>query len=110
VLVHGTVVALHSPKQLWFQFGWGFATIFIVTQMHGLGLSRTVRWLIGTAYAVSLAAVVVLLGPGKLAVLPRVPAAEYAGVFVVASLLAVGLWVATRVRPRPHPIGDLRGR
>lgn len=101
VLVHGTVVALHSPKQLWFQFGWGFATIFIVTQMHGLGLSRAVKWLIGSVYAASLVVVVALLGPGKLAVLPRVPAAEYVGVFVLAGLLALGLWAVRRVRSTP---------
>ncbi|GIH11513.1 hypothetical protein Rhe02_95800 [Rhizocola hellebori] len=103
VLFHGTIVALNSPKQLWFQFGWGFATIFIVTQMHGLGLSRGVKWAIAGAYAGSLAVVVALLGPGKLAVLPRVPAAEYAGVFVLATLFAVGLWIARRVRSVDAP-------
>lgn len=101
VLVHGTVVALHSPKQLWFQFGWGFATIFVVTQMHGLGLPGKVKWLIGGAYAASIAVVASLLGPGRLAVLPRIPAAEYLGVFVLAALLAIGLWVARLVTRRP---------
>jgi hypothetical protein len=96
VLVQGAVVALHSPKQLWFRLGWGFATIFIVTQMHGLSLSKAVKWLAAAAYAVSPAVVVAVLGPGKLVVLPRVPAAEYAGVFVLAALLAAGLWIARR--------------
>jgi hypothetical protein len=45
---------------------------------------------------VSPAGVVAVLGPGKLVVLPRVPAAEYAGVFVLAALLAAGLWIARR--------------
>lgn len=98
VLFHGAIVALNSPKQLWFQFGWGFATIFVVTQMHGLGLSRTVRWLIGGAYVGSVALVVSQLGVAKLAVLPRVPGAEYLGVFVLAAIFAIGLWIARKVR------------
>jgi hypothetical protein len=105
VLVHGTIVALNSPKQLWFQFGWGFAAIFVVTQMHGLGLSRRIKWIIGALYAGSIVAVVYLLGPEKLAVLPRVPAAEYVGVFILAALLALGLWIARRLRGPREPRG-----
>jgi hypothetical protein len=100
VLFHGVIVALNSPKQLWFMFGWGFATIFVVTQMHGLGLSKLVRWLIGGAFVVSAGVVAALLGPDKLAALPRIPAAEYLGVFILAALFAAGLWLARRLRGR----------
>ncbi|MEU8075543.1 hypothetical protein AB0B31_08825 [Catellatospora citrea] len=106
VLFHGAVVALNSPKQLWFQFGWGFATIFVVTQMHGLSLSRRVRWLIGLTYVGSVGLVVSQLGTAKLATLPRVPAAEYAGVFILAAIFAAGLWTARRVGSRRTPVAE----
>lgn len=107
VLFHGAVVALNSPKQLWFQFGWGFATIFVVTQMHGLGLPRWAKWLIGLGYAGSAGLVVSQLGLPKLAQLPRVPVAEYAGVFILAALFALGLWIARRARRDPSPEGPV---
>ncbi|BCJ76763.1 hypothetical protein CS0771_63070 [Catellatospora sp. IY07-71] len=105
VLFHGAIVALNSPKQLWFQFGWGFATIFVITQMHGLGLPRWAKWLIGSAYVVSAGVVVSLIGPHKLAELPRVPAAEYVGVFILAAFFALALWIARRLRPTPSGAG-----
>ncbi|GAA0905716.1 hypothetical protein [Virgisporangium aurantiacum] len=98
VLFHGFLVALNSPKQLWFQFGWGFATVFVVTQMHGLGWPRWAQWATGIGYVVSVAAVVAWYGTERLAQLPRVPVAEYALVFVLAGLIAGGLAVTRRVR------------
>jgi hypothetical protein len=100
VLFHGAIVALNSPKQLWFQFGWGFATIFVITQMHGLGLPRWTKWLIGLAYVGSAGFIVSQLGTPALGQLPRVPAAEYVGVFILAAIFAIGLWIARLVRPR----------
>jgi hypothetical protein len=38
VLAHGTIVAVVGGQRLWPMFMFGFAGIFIVTQMHGLGL------------------------------------------------------------------------
>jgi hypothetical protein len=98
VLFHGFLVALNSPKQLWFQFGWGFATIFVVTQMHGLGWPRWARWTTGVAYVLSVCAVVAWFGTDRLAELPRVPVAEYVAVFVLAGLFAAGLAVARATR------------
>jgi hypothetical protein len=107
VLVHGTLVAISSPKQLWFQFAWGFGAIFVVTQMHGLGLPRWSKWTIGLGYVASVAGLVALLGTERLAQLPRVPIAEYAGVFVLAALFAAGLAIARRgVRRAGRPDGE----
>lgn len=36
VLVHGTAVALTQGEGFWSMFFFGFAGIFIITQMHGL--------------------------------------------------------------------------
>jgi hypothetical protein len=105
VLFHGFLVALNSPKQLWFQFGWGFATIFVVTQMHGLGWPRWAKWTTGIGYVVSVAAVVAWYGTDRLAQLPRVPVAEYALVFVLAGLIAGALAIArTLGKRRPEKV------
>jgi hypothetical protein len=106
VLVHGTLVAANSPKQSWFQFAWGFGAIFVVTQMHGLGLPRWSKWTIGLGYVVSAAGVIALLGTDRLAQLPRVPVAEYAGVFVLAALFAGGLAIARRLQRPARPAPD----
>ncbi|WP_186315560.1 hypothetical protein [Catellatospora sichuanensis] len=103
VLFHGAIVALNSPKQLWFQFGWGFATIFVITQMHGLGLPRWTKWVIGLAYVGSAGLVISQLGTRALGQLPRVPAAEYAGVFILAAIFALGLWIARLAGARRIP-------
>ena len=46
VLLHGAIVAWMSiENQSWEQFAFGFALIFLVTQMHGLGWTARARWL-----------------------------------------------------------------
>jgi hypothetical protein len=53
VLFHGAVVAwLAIDDQSWEMFFFGFAAIFVITQMHGLGLGAGARWLIGLGYLV----------------------------------------------------------
>ena len=39
VLVHGTLVAMSNAPNFWQMFCFGFAGLFVITQMHGLGLS-----------------------------------------------------------------------
>lgn len=102
VLVHGTLVAVMQagPSGFWPMFFFGFAGIFIITQMHGLGLSRAVRWLLTGLYVA--AAVWVYSGRGWLQLneIIRIPLIEYLAVFVLAGLIwLVGLVVA-RLRPR----------
>ena len=38
VLIHGTLVAVMQGNGIWPMFAFGFAGIFVMTQMHGLGL------------------------------------------------------------------------
>lgn len=45
VLFHGTTVAILQGTGIWSMFFFGFATMFIVTQMYGLNLSK--KWKIG---------------------------------------------------------------
>lgn len=61
VVVHGTMVAYvthlsddpagGTPAQFFF----GFMGIFIITQMHGLGLSKNTRWIFAAAYMAAVA-------------------------------------------------------
>lgn len=102
VLVHGTLVAVFQGYDIWPMFAFGFAGMFVITQMHGLGLSRAVRWLIGLGYIAAVA--VVYSGRGLVALneLVRIPFIEYLVMFVMAALVWLGFWVADRLQ-------DLRG-
>lgn len=57
VLPHGVLVALsgHQNPSPWRMFGFGFGTVFIVTQMHGLGLDW---WTRGCFFAIYVVAVI----------------------------------------------------
>lgn len=52
VVMHGAYVAWQN-SQHWPRFFAGFLGMFVITQMHGLGLSVRTRWLIGGAYVLS---------------------------------------------------------
>jgi len=96
--VHGTLVAIFQGQGLWPMFAFGFAGIFILTQMHGLGWSRLVRWLVAGMYVA--AAVIIYSSRGwiQLNEIIRIPLIEYLLVFVLAGLIALGLWIAGRFR------------
>jgi hypothetical protein len=97
VLVHGTTVAIFQGGDIWRMFFFGFAAMFVVTQMHGLNLSRLTRWLIGLGYG---AAVIVVYNAEWSAVneIIRIPVIEYAVAFLMAGLVALGFWVADRFK------------
>lgn len=54
VLIHGVTVALIAGQEFWTMFAFGFLLIFILTQMHGIGLSAKQRWLLGFGFVVAL--------------------------------------------------------
>ncbi|MEJ5199935.1 MAG: hypothetical protein WHX53_13510 [Anaerolineae bacterium] len=97
VLVHGTLVAVMQGNGMWPMFFFGFAGIFVITQMHGLGLPKWAKWLI---LAVFVALVLVVYNGQwvRLNEIIRIPLIEYLAVFVVAGLISGGLWVARRIR------------
>ena len=98
VVVHGTMVAYigtlsgnaegGTPAQFFF----GFITVFIITQMHGLGLSKTMRWFFAALY---LAAIGVYYSSAwsTIAEVPRIAAIEYVGVVVIAIII----WLLMRL-------------
>lgn len=103
VLIHGTLVALMQagPGGFWPMFFFGFMGIFIITQMHGLGLSRLTRWVLFGLYAGGVAWVYSMRGWGKLDEIIRIPLIDYILVFVLAALIWLVLWIVRRFRSLP---------
>ena len=98
VLAHGALVAFQQGNNLWPMFAFGFGGIFILTQMHGLGLSWRVRWVL-TAVYVGLALMVYNGRWAGLNEIIRIPVIEYLAVGVLALLMGGGLWVYRRLQP-----------
>ena len=97
VLIHGALVAVMQGNGIWPMFAFGFGGIFIVTQMHGLGLSRLVRGVLLAVYI----GLVLLVYNGRWAALNeiiRIPVIDYLAVLILAGLFGLGLWVARLVR------------
>jgi hypothetical protein len=99
VAVHGTLVAVLQGAGLWPMFFFGFAGIFVITQMHGIGLPRWAKWLI---LAVFIALVLVVYNGrwARLNEIIRIPLIEYLAVFVFAGLIGGGLWLVRRIQGR----------
>ncbi len=98
VVVHGTVVALMHGGGQWGQFLFGFLAIFVITQMHGLGLSRWLRWAFIAAYVGAIGVVYSgVRGWSNIVEVPRVPMVEYALVFIIGGAVWLGLWAAARL-------------
>ena len=75
-------------------FAFGFGGIFVLTQIHGLRLSKAVRWGILAAYLT--AAVLVynfIFGIQNIHQITWIPFIEYLGVFVFSLLVGLGLRV-----------------
>jgi hypothetical protein len=100
VVVHGTIVALMHGNGQWGQFLFGFLAMFIITQMHGLGLSKWLRWAFLAAY-IGAIALVYVAGVGRgmenIAEVPRVPAVEYALVFMIGAIVWLGIWMIAKL-------------
>lgn len=96
VLIHGVTVALVAGQAFWPMFFFGFAAIFIVTQMHGLGWSRLVRGLILFAFVGGVVAVYSERGWANLNEIARIPVIDYLLVVIVGG--AIVAW--KRFRPK----------
>jgi hypothetical protein len=102
VLVHGTLVAIQQGKGMWPMFFFGFATIFVVTQMHGLGLSRWVKAGLATLFGVLVALVYSQKPLASLNEIIRIPVIDYLGVFVLFGLIWLGLFGARLIKRGRH--------
>jgi len=96
VLFHGTVVAITGGQEFWPMFFFGFLAIFVITQMHGIGLGRLLRWGIGLA---SIGAVVVIYndrGWNMVNEVIRIPAIDYLLVAAIGGLIILAQWMRRR--------------
>ena len=100
VAVHGTLVAImqSGPDGLWPMFLFGFLAVFVITQMHGVGLSHRTRWVIGLGFLAAVVGTYAVLGFGRLDEVLRIPVIEYGLVGLLALLLWGGLALAAAVR------------
>jgi hypothetical protein len=91
VLIHGALVAVMQGNGIWPMFFFGFAGIFVLTQMHGLRLPNWSKWLIFGSYLA--AALLVYSGRGlaKSYELIAIPLIEYLGVGLLALIFGLGL-------------------
>lgn len=99
VLFHGTMVAIVQGNGLWPMFFFGFAGIFVITQMHGLGLRRWHKIAFFAIYAGAALWVYSQRGWAQLNEIIRIPLIEYILVFALALLVGGGLWIARRLSP-----------
>jgi hypothetical protein len=74
-------------------FLFGFAALFIVTQMYGLGLQRWQRWAFIAAYVIAVLVVYSSRGWVQMNEIIRIPIIEYGLVFVLALII----WLIMRV-------------
>jgi hypothetical protein len=97
VAVHGAMVAW-MQAQGWEMFLCGFLGVFVITQMHGLGLSTRWRWAIGLGYI----GLVAGLYDGQWAKAPAIlgiPATILAGALGLSVIVIGLLRLARRLTP-----------
>lgn len=97
VLIHGVIVALTAGQDFWTMFFFGFLTIFVVTQMHGLGLSRLIRAALAAFWLVAIVFVYQAKGWEHANEVLRIPAIDY---LLVAALGGVMLLVQRLIAAR----------
>ncbi|MDH5508180.1 MAG: hypothetical protein OEZ02_13240 [Anaerolineae bacterium] len=97
VLVHAVVVAFFQGMGLWPMFAFGFGAIFIISQMHGLGLSKFHRSLLAVGFLLAALLVYNVRGWHRLYELVSIALIDYLGVFVLAALIALLLRIFPRL-------------
>ena len=87
VLVHSVAVAIFQGNDLWPMFAFGFGAMIVLTQMHGLGLSRWSRGGLAAGFVVASWSPMAPWGDlAGLTEVVRIPVLEYAVVALVYGL------------------------
>ena len=99
VLPHAAQVAVNQGNGLWPMFLFGFAAIFLVTQMHGLRLKPWVRQAFyGSFVLLALYVYLVVREPWQVNEVIRIPLIEYLVLFIMYWIYLLGAWLSSRVR------------
>ena len=83
-------------------FLFGFGRIFIITQMHGLGLKTWMKWSFLALYVAGVAVVYSMTGVSHLWQVSAIPLIDYPAVIVLALILG-GIIYTTGWRRRTTP-------
>jgi hypothetical protein len=111
VLPHAAYVAYLQGGSIIYMFMFGFMGMFVVTQMHGVGLKSWVKNLFLLVF-VGLVAYVyfVMREPRYLNEVIRIPSVEYLTIFVIYGVWWVATWTASRFKTlrshKPIAAGD----
>ena len=108
VLVHGALVAVGQGNGIWPMFAFGFGGLIVMTQMHGLGLSRWMRAGIVAVYAALVTWVYSGRGWGSIDEIARIPLIEILAALLLAGLFALAFAVARRI-PSPRTTDAMEG-
>ncbi len=104
VLPHAFQVALNQGGGLWPMFFFGFAAIFLVTQMHGLRLKPWVRQAFYSSFLLLLLYVyLVMREPWQVNEVIRIPLIEYLVLFAMYGIYLAGAWASSRFRALTTP-------
>ncbi len=99
VLPHAFQVALNQGNDIWPMFFFGFAAIFLITQMHGLGLKRWVRQAFyGSFLLLTLYVYLVMREPYQVNEVIRIPLIEYIVLFAMYGIYLGAAMVVSRFR------------
>ncbi len=105
-VIHGALVAAFvlqpGQHQFWSQFLFGGLAIFLITQMHGLGLSARGKWLVATPIVLVMAVFYGLM-PELLPWLGSLPVTMYVGSLLLFLILFVMSFVSRALRSTAVP-------
>lgn len=108
-VVHGALVAgfilNRGETGPWSMFLFGGVAVFLITQLHGLGLSTRAKWAVALPLLAVMAAFYAVF-PENLAGLPRLPAILYLGAFLMAGVVWLLVRGARLLRTTGAPGGD----
>jgi len=99
VLPHAFQVALNQGNDIWPMFFFGFSAIFLLTQMHGLGLKPWVRQAFYASFLLlTLYVYLVMREPYQVNEVARIPLIEYLVLFIMYWIYLAGAWISSRLR------------
>ncbi len=87
VILHAIVMAVVNGNGMWAMFGFGFLSMLLITQMHGIGLSKAQKWGVTIASFVALIIAYYFRGYEHISEVIRIPLLEYPGALAIGALL-----------------------
>jgi hypothetical protein len=93
-------VAVMQGNGIWPMFFFGLAGIFVITQMHGLGLSFRVRAALLALFCTLALYIYSDRGWVQMNEIIRIPLIDYISVFILAGIFWLVLKIASMVRER----------